>query len=1230
MKKHRTLLKRVLFTLLVLITLKTYSQVQLTTAGTGAAYTLQFPGSFTLSTGLVITFKAHTSNTGPATLNINGTGAVSIRKQVSTALVSGDILTNQEVTVVYDGTNFQLMSPSSLSTSTTAWSLGGNNVSSVQNLGTTTAFDLPFITNNTERFRLNSTGTILFPSVDNTLNLGSVANSWNDGYLDGYLYINGQRWTSLLPNNTLIGTKGNESFTSGLYNLGVGAGSGNAITTGTRNTLVGHRSGESVSIASDNTLIGHLAGGLTSTLGNDNTFVGSYAGYGASNSGYSNTYVGIQSGGNNTTGYKNAFFGANTGTSNTTGFYNTFIGDESGGGNTIGNQNTFTGYLSGNSNNTDNNSFYGYTSGKSTTSGSYNTFSGTASGFTNTTGFGNSYYGGTTGYNTNGSYNSFMGYSTGYFATSGDYNTLIGASAGATAAALGVYNTYIGYNASGSASLANGIAIGKNALVTTNNSMALGGTGTDAVRVGVGVTAPLLKMDVRGTNAKATTTAAENILQVASTDALPLALRLGIKTDATAGNRYGSIDVDDNGANRQLVIQPGGGQVGIGTTTPGFKLDVSGAIRSGVDGTSGAYRIYSEQGASDFEVVLRPNAAMTQNTVYSFPPDDGNPNDILKSDGSGNLSWVSPSASGAVTGTGTQNYVTKWNNPGGTAIGNSTIFDNGTNVGIGTTTPAVKFQVANNAAVTDAGSISVLGGTSSNSTYYMGNSTNNYLGAISYDNVTNSMNFWTNNTVNRMVISNAGNVSINALPTATDYLFIDRPSDFGANHSGIYVSRSGNGTAANGGTSWAPTGVDAAIKGYNNWGNNFTATVAGYNFQDFANSAGVIGADAGGNNLGALSFKDASNIQWGLYTPVNASVGGNLGIGLAAGASPTQKLHVVGGARITGLVGPGVVTADATGLLSVSSGSAITGSGTTNYVARWTPTGTQLGIGAIYDNGSNVGVGSIAPGNKLVVEDANNDVMKITRDNTTTATHTAKLIFANKYSGGENVLARIGITDGGTNTGVLTFETKTNTSFPDATTTEKMRITQNGDVGIGTTNPSAKLEVVGDVEVPATSDYTYSSAKTKYFNVAAANFSLIQISGTSSANIRTMSFVTGNALWINGGTLGTTALFTAPIYLPEGAIITNLDVYVWDNDATYNISATLNKITAGTSSMTTVGTTSTSGGPSASVQTISVALGSTVVNNGLYYIRINTVEELSSNNLRIYGARVTYTITNAE
>jgi len=49
-------------------------------------------------------------------------------------------------------------------------------------------------------------------------------------------------------------------------------------------------------------------------------------------------------------------------------------------------------------------------------------------------------------------------------------------------------------------------------------------------------------------------------------------------------------------------------------------------------------------------------------------------------------------------------------------------------------------------------------------------------------------------------------------------------------------------------------------------------------------------------------------------------------------------------------------------------GSMLTGSGTNNYVARWTPNGTTLGTGLIVDNGTGVGIGTTAP--KSFVDDS--------------------------------------------------------------------------------------------------------------------------------------------------------------------------------------------------------------------------------------------------------------------
>lgn len=61
-------------------------------------------------TGMIVIFKANTANTGAATLNVNTIGAAAIKKQKDQALETGDILAGQTVTLVYDGTNFQMIS----------------------------------------------------------------------------------------------------------------------------------------------------------------------------------------------------------------------------------------------------------------------------------------------------------------------------------------------------------------------------------------------------------------------------------------------------------------------------------------------------------------------------------------------------------------------------------------------------------------------------------------------------------------------------------------------------------------------------------------------------------------------------------------------------------------------------------------------------------------------------------------------------------------------------------------------------------------------------------------------------------------------------------------------------------------------------------------------------------------------------------------------------------------
>ena len=64
------------------------------------------------ATGQTFYFLAAGGNTGAVTVNINAIGAKAVKKTDGSALISGDILTGAAVQIMYDGTNFQLLSDS--------------------------------------------------------------------------------------------------------------------------------------------------------------------------------------------------------------------------------------------------------------------------------------------------------------------------------------------------------------------------------------------------------------------------------------------------------------------------------------------------------------------------------------------------------------------------------------------------------------------------------------------------------------------------------------------------------------------------------------------------------------------------------------------------------------------------------------------------------------------------------------------------------------------------------------------------------------------------------------------------------------------------------------------------------------------------------------------------------------------------------------------------------------
>ncbi len=76
------------------------------------AYAVTMPAALSVPfVGMEINFKAGTANTGACTIAINGGSALAIVKNVSDALETGDILINQIVKIIYNGTSWQMISP---------------------------------------------------------------------------------------------------------------------------------------------------------------------------------------------------------------------------------------------------------------------------------------------------------------------------------------------------------------------------------------------------------------------------------------------------------------------------------------------------------------------------------------------------------------------------------------------------------------------------------------------------------------------------------------------------------------------------------------------------------------------------------------------------------------------------------------------------------------------------------------------------------------------------------------------------------------------------------------------------------------------------------------------------------------------------------------------------------------------------------------------------------------
>jgi len=152
-------------------------------------------------------------------------------------------------------------------------------------------------------------------------------------------------------------------------------------------------------------------------------------------------------------------------------------------------------------------------------------------------------------------------------------------------------------------------------------------------------------------------------------------------TASTITNSTGNLTISTGGDNGNILLMPNGtGNVGIGTTSPSSLLSVG--------------------ASSQFQVNSSGDIVKLKNLTYSWPSSH-TINGFLKDDGSGGLSWTTIAGAGGVTGTGTPGYLPKWNTS--SDLNNSIIYQNGSNVGIGTTEPGEKLEVNGNIKLTSGG-----------------------------------------------------------------------------------------------------------------------------------------------------------------------------------------------------------------------------------------------------------------------------------------------------------------------------------------------------------------------------------------------------------------------------------------------------------------------------------------------------------------------------------------------
>ena len=389
-------------------------------------------------------------------------------------------------------------------------------------------------------------------------------------------------------------------------------------------------------------------------------------------------------------------------------------------------------------------------------------------------------------------------------------------------------------------------------------------------------------------------------------------------------------------------------------------------------------------------------------------------------------------------GSGTANYITKWSDSD--TLTSSTVYDNGGIVTIGSTQQGWSGNKLNVGSTSDgAAGMNILTSATGNAYIIFSDavdgSSSEYANQIRYSHTDNFLAIQTEGT-ERLRIKSGGNVGIGTSDPAL------RLHVHG-------TARATNLLLGDSSTANTPT-IPLFIKS--------SGTNARMRIED---------SDGANTSYDFLVNQGAGlSIIEGSTTRMHIKEGGNVGIGTT---NPTTKLHVSAASSNSQLTLER--TGTATGKYSIYTN-------TNNLVVQNVASNTYP---LTILNSGKVGIGTLTPAEKLTVKDGS----IISTD--ATGTNYAKI---DRFSG---------LTLKGNGAGTRGIQTPNTDALTLGTNnTERMRILATGNVGIGTTTPSAKLEV-------------YSSGST-VFEVNGSQGQLFSITDSLSGSLFSVSDISGTPL----------------------------------------------------------------------------------------------------------------------